>query len=233
MNISISQRTDTMSAAIVTGRARVRIETLPLPATGRGQVRIRLEGCGVCASNLVPLGGSGMDASFRRNPARSDTRAGALSRGRRGRAGFRAGRSRGGTFLPCLCHARHRRIRARSRPCRRLLQISPFRRTARLVPSTSSGARDQSGRDCGDRSVSAFLGILLTEHRKRLPARGDTISRRRLRSPRPSRPVQAESDSHGRSLAIIEEVKQLTDGRFLRLRHRGGRQQWPLDLPAN
>ncbi|RVM82783.1 alcohol dehydrogenase catalytic domain-containing protein, partial [Sinorhizobium meliloti] len=57
MNISISQRTDTMSAAIVTGPGTVRIETLPLPQPGRGQVRIRLEGCGVCASNLVPWAG--------------------------------------------------------------------------------------------------------------------------------------------------------------------------------
>lgn len=57
MNIRMSQRTDTMSAAIVTGPGTVRIERLPLPQPGRGQVRIRLEGCGVCASNLVPWAG--------------------------------------------------------------------------------------------------------------------------------------------------------------------------------
>ena len=36
-----------MRAAIITGPGQVRIETVPRPEPGKGQVRIRLEGCGV------------------------------------------------------------------------------------------------------------------------------------------------------------------------------------------
>jgi threonine dehydrogenase-like Zn-dependent dehydrogenase len=46
-----------MRAAVVTGPGQARIDTVPLPDPGRGQVRIRLEGCGVCASNLGPWAG--------------------------------------------------------------------------------------------------------------------------------------------------------------------------------
>jgi threonine dehydrogenase-like Zn-dependent dehydrogenase len=47
----------TMRAAVVTGPGEVRIETVPRPEPERGQVRIRLEGSGVCASNLTPWAG--------------------------------------------------------------------------------------------------------------------------------------------------------------------------------
>jgi NADPH:quinone reductase len=46
-----------MRAAIVTGPGRMKVEMLPIPEPGPGQVRIRLEGCGVCASNLTPWAG--------------------------------------------------------------------------------------------------------------------------------------------------------------------------------
>jgi len=46
-----------MRAAVITGPGDVRIDIVPLPQPGRGQVRVRLEGCGVCASNLVPWAG--------------------------------------------------------------------------------------------------------------------------------------------------------------------------------
>jgi threonine dehydrogenase-like Zn-dependent dehydrogenase len=42
----------TMRAAVIAGPREIRIETLPLPEPADGQVRIRLEGCGVCHSNL-------------------------------------------------------------------------------------------------------------------------------------------------------------------------------------
>ena len=42
----------TMAAAIITGPQGLEIRSVPLPEPARGQVRVRLEGCGVCASNL-------------------------------------------------------------------------------------------------------------------------------------------------------------------------------------
>src|SRR5688572_16594806 len=46
-----------MRAAVLTGPGRVRVEEVELPEPGPGQVRVRLEGCGVCASNLTPWAG--------------------------------------------------------------------------------------------------------------------------------------------------------------------------------
>lgn len=47
----------TMRAAVLTGPGRMRVDEVALPQPGAGQVRIRLEGCGVCASNLTPWAG--------------------------------------------------------------------------------------------------------------------------------------------------------------------------------
>jgi threonine dehydrogenase-like Zn-dependent dehydrogenase len=46
-----------MRAAVLTGPGALRIAEVPLPEPGPGQVRLRLEGCGVCASNLTPWAG--------------------------------------------------------------------------------------------------------------------------------------------------------------------------------
>src|SRR5215212_3590373 len=46
-----------MRAAVLTGPGEFRIDEVPLPQPGPAQVRIRLEGCGVCASNLTPWEG--------------------------------------------------------------------------------------------------------------------------------------------------------------------------------
>jgi NADPH:quinone reductase len=52
------QGTETrMRAAQVTGPGKVRLLDLPLPEPAAGEVRVRLEGCGVCASNLGPWSG--------------------------------------------------------------------------------------------------------------------------------------------------------------------------------
>jgi threonine dehydrogenase-like Zn-dependent dehydrogenase len=49
--------TGTMRAAVVAGPGQIRIETVARPEPGPGQVRLRLEGSGVCASNLTPWAG--------------------------------------------------------------------------------------------------------------------------------------------------------------------------------
>jgi threonine dehydrogenase-like Zn-dependent dehydrogenase len=46
-----------MRAAVLAGPGAIRIETVAKPEPGPGQVRLRLEGCGVCASNLTPWAG--------------------------------------------------------------------------------------------------------------------------------------------------------------------------------
>jgi threonine dehydrogenase-like Zn-dependent dehydrogenase len=48
---------DTMRAAVLEGPGRVKIAEVKRPEPGPGQVRVKLEGCGVCASNLTPWEG--------------------------------------------------------------------------------------------------------------------------------------------------------------------------------
>ena len=47
----------TMRAAVLAGPGRIRMEQVAVPEPGTGQVRVRLQGCGVCASNLTPWEG--------------------------------------------------------------------------------------------------------------------------------------------------------------------------------
>ena len=47
----------TMRAAVVTGPGAIEIRTVPVPKPAPDQVRVRLHGCGVCASNLTPWQG--------------------------------------------------------------------------------------------------------------------------------------------------------------------------------
>ena len=46
-----------MRAAVVTGPGEIAIKQVPIPEPGEGQVRVRVLGCGVCASNLGPWAG--------------------------------------------------------------------------------------------------------------------------------------------------------------------------------
>jgi D-arabinose 1-dehydrogenase-like Zn-dependent alcohol dehydrogenase len=46
-----------MRAAVLTGPGRLQVQNVDRLEPKAGQVRIRLEGCGVCASNLVPWAG--------------------------------------------------------------------------------------------------------------------------------------------------------------------------------
>jgi threonine dehydrogenase-like Zn-dependent dehydrogenase len=46
-----------MRAAVVAGPGQLRVDEVFVPEPSAGQVRVRLEGCGVCASNLTPWEG--------------------------------------------------------------------------------------------------------------------------------------------------------------------------------
>ena len=42
-----------MQAAVLTGPRKIELREIPQPSPSRGEVRVRLQGCGVCASNLA------------------------------------------------------------------------------------------------------------------------------------------------------------------------------------
>ena len=47
----------TMQAAVVAAPGQMEVQSIPLPVPAAGQVLVRLEGCGVCASNIPPWEG--------------------------------------------------------------------------------------------------------------------------------------------------------------------------------
>lgn len=53
----VLDRTATMRAAVLIGPGEMEVREVARPEPGAGQVRVRLEGCGVCASNLTPWAG--------------------------------------------------------------------------------------------------------------------------------------------------------------------------------
>jgi threonine dehydrogenase-like Zn-dependent dehydrogenase len=48
----LATQTTIMQAAVFTGPGQIELRTIRLPEPGPGEVRLRLEGCGVCGSNL-------------------------------------------------------------------------------------------------------------------------------------------------------------------------------------
>lgn len=57
MDTQFTPAPEAMRAAIVTGPGQLEIRSVSLPRPGPGEVLLRLEGCGVCASNLTPWAG--------------------------------------------------------------------------------------------------------------------------------------------------------------------------------
>jgi threonine dehydrogenase-like Zn-dependent dehydrogenase len=57
MNAEQGFLSDTMRAAVLTGPKALEIVDAPRPQPGAGEVRVKLEGCGVCASNVEPWHG--------------------------------------------------------------------------------------------------------------------------------------------------------------------------------
>src|SRR5205814_10313365 len=47
----------TMAATIITAPGKIEVDDVPLPTPKAKEVRVKLEGCGVCASNIPPWEG--------------------------------------------------------------------------------------------------------------------------------------------------------------------------------
>lgn len=218
-----------MRAAIVTGPGRIKVERLPIPEPGPGQVRIRLEGCGVCASNLTPWAGPEW-MTFPTEP-------GGLGHegwGRVEAVGEGVSDIGIGERVAALCYHAYATHDLADRsaivPLPPALDGMPF-------PAEPLGCAinilRRSGIAAGETVAIVgigFLGALLTQLASAAGARVIAISRRS------SALALAEGmgavacipmNGHGR---VIGEVRDRTDGRFCDCVVEAVGKQWPLDL---
>ncbi|SJZ93798.1 MDR/zinc-dependent alcohol dehydrogenase-like family protein [Consotaella salsifontis] len=220
-----------MEAVVVTGPGRIAIETHPVPTPGAGQVVIELEGCGVCASNLVPWSGP----EWMQFP----TEPGGL--GHEGWGTIRAlgegveGLSVGQRVAALSYHAYAEYDVAEADavvPLPEALEGKPF-------PAEPLACAINAFKRCGIEAGQTvaiigigFMGALLTQLASAAGARVIAISRRPFALEMARRMGAAETivmDDHWR---IIEEVKTLTDGRLCDCVIEAVGAQWPLDLAA-
>ena len=223
--------TETMKAARLAGPGEVVLEEVKLPEPGPGQVRIRLEGCGVCASNLVPWGG----AEWMKYP----TDPGAL--GHEGWGVIDAV----GDGVDGL--AEGQRVAALSYNAYAGYDVADASAVVPLPPELDGKPCPGEPRGCAMNihrrsGISAgqtvaivgigFLGALLTRLAKDAGARVIAISRRSFSLDVAKRMGADETiamDDHGR---ILEQVKELTGGVFCDRVIEAVGKQWPLDLAA-
>ena len=220
-----------MRAAVLTGPGRIRIEQVPKPAPSPGQVRIRLEGCGVCASNLTPWSGPDW-MSF-------PTRPGDL-----GHEGWGVIDALGDGVEGLAIGQRVAALSYRSYAEYDLAEADavlplPEQLSGQPLPGEPLGCamnifrRSEIGAGQTVAIIGVgFLGAILTRLASDAGARVIAISRRPFSLDVARRMGAAETivmDDHN---AIIERVKQLTGGAFCERVIEAVGYQWPLDLAA-
>ncbi|HEV2567391.1 MDR/zinc-dependent alcohol dehydrogenase-like family protein [Sphingomonas sp.] len=220
-----------MRAAVLTGPGRIEIDHVPLPEPGPNQVRVRLEGCGVCASNLTPWSGP----EWMEFP----TKAGDL--GHEGWGIIDAiGDGVSGLHLGD-------RVAALSYKSYAEYDVADADAVVKLPPELAQAPFPGEPLGCAfnifrradireGHTVAivgiGFLGALLTRLATDAGARVIAISRREesLQVARDmGAAVTVPMDDHNR---IIERVKDLTGGRFCERVIEAVGKQWPLDLAA-
>jgi threonine dehydrogenase-like Zn-dependent dehydrogenase len=220
-----------MRAAVVTAPGRVRIDEVPLPEPGPAQVRIRLEGCGVCASNLTPWEGP----EWMQFP----TAPGDL--GHEGWGVVDAVGADVNDLEPGI------RVAALTGKAYAEYDIADASGVIRLpdslkdvdLPGEPFGCAMNIFRRSDIRTGQTvavigvgFLGAILVRLASRAGARVIAVSRRQESLDLATRMGAAETipmDDHYR---IIEQVKDLTGGRFCDRVIEAVGKQWPLDLAA-
>ena len=219
----------TMRSAVVTEPLRLEVREVPVPAPGPGQVLVRLEGCGVCASNVPPWEGKPW-FTYPMEP-------GALGHEGWGRV---AALGEGVTDL-----APGDRVAMLSGHAYAEYDVADAGAVVRLPPTLDGkpfpaeplgcavNIFRRSGIEAGGTVAIlgiGFLGALLIQLAAGVGARVIALARRESVR-RLSRDLGAahvvSMDDHWR---IIQEVKELTGGTFCDVVIEATGKQWPLDL---
>lgn len=219
----------TMKAAILIGPGRIALDMVAVPIPGPGQVRVRLEGCGVCASNLTPWEGP----AWMQYP----TAPGAL-----GHEGWGIVDAVGAGVAQPAIGDRVAALSYNSYAQYDLCQadacvVLPETLQGRPFPGEPLGcamnifrrADIQPGQTVAIIGIG-FLGAILTRLATDAGARVIAVSRRAFSLEIAQRYGAAETIAMDDQQTIIEKVKALTEGRFCERVIEAVGKQWPLDL---
>jgi threonine dehydrogenase-like Zn-dependent dehydrogenase len=221
----------TMRAAVVIAPGRIEIREVPKPEPGPSQVRVRLEGSGVCASNLTPWEGPEW-MSFPTQPG---------DLGHEGWGVVDAVGERVRDFRP------GDRVAVLGTKAYAEYDIADVAAVAKIpaelgdvpFPGEPFGCAMNIFRrsDIHEGQTLAiigigFLGAILVRLASNAGVRVIAISRRESSLDLARRMGAAETIRMDDHYAIIERVKQLTDGKFCERVIEAVGKQWPLDLAA-
>ena len=218
-----------MKAAVLAGPGEVRIDHVARPEPGPGQVRVRLEGCGVCASNLTPWAGP----EWMQFP----TEPGALGHEGWGvidAVGQGVEQLKVGDRVAALSYKSYAEYDLAEADA---VVPLPASLAGRPFPGEPLGCAFNIFRRADIRPEQdvaiigvGFLGAILTRLAADAGARVIAISRRPFSLDVARRFGAAETIPMEDHQAIIERVRELTGGRFCDRVIEAVGKQWPLDL---
>jgi threonine dehydrogenase-like Zn-dependent dehydrogenase len=221
----------TMQAAVLAGPGAIRMEDVAVPQPGSGQVRVKLEGCGVCASNLTPWAGPDW-MQFPTEP------------GAMGHEGWGVVDAVGDGVTGLAVGDRVAALSYKSYAAYDLAEADavvrlPESLAGQPFPGEPLGcamnifrrSEIDSGQTVAILGIG-FLGALLTRLATDAGARVIAISRRPFSLDLAREMGAAEVIPMEDHYGIIERVKVLTDGVFCDRVIEAVGKQWPLDLAA-
>jgi threonine dehydrogenase-like Zn-dependent dehydrogenase len=220
-----------MRAAVITGPGRVRVDEVEVPKPEPGQVRLRLQGCGVCASNLTPWAGPPW-MNFPTEPGGLGHEGwGVIDALGKGVTGLSPGERVAALSYHAyadydIAEAGHvialgDRLKDRPFPGEALgCAMNIFRRT-----------EIRAGQSVAIIGIG-FLGALLTQLATRAGARVIAISRRQSSLDLARRMGAHEAILMEDHNQIVAQVKRLTQGKLCDRTIEAVGKQWPLDLAA-
>ena len=220
-----------MRAAVVTGAGKFKMQDVPLPQPGPGQVRIRLDGCGVCASNLPPWEGP----EWMQFP----TEPGALGHEGWGTVdavgdgvdnlspGDRVGALSGHAYAEYDVANAADAVKIPDALRDAPLPLEPFGCAFNIFRRTDI----RQGQTVAVLGVG-FLGAILVRLASSAGSRVIAISRRQESLDLATRMGAAETIPMHDHWQIIERVRELTGGQFCDRVIEAVGKQWPLDLAA-